>query len=145
MTTTTAPTPPCPPNLHYNTHYHNAPPNNCIIQPQNHHRHIRKHPLPRPLSLLSLFIAMLRKRNSSSQPTSSAENNDKMPPAATGSWSLRTQWMFFAVASGACAAFNGVFAKLYVFFCISFISTSYYVSWYTNYDQYYYRSHYYSI
>ena len=27
-------------------------------------------------------------------------------------WSARTQWMFFAVASGACAAFNGVFAKL---------------------------------
>ncbi|KAJ4270488.1 hypothetical protein NW762_002175 [Fusarium torreyae] len=27
-------------------------------------------------------------------------------------WSLRSQWMFFAVASGACAAFNGVFAKL---------------------------------
>ncbi|KAI6781399.1 Transmembrane protein-like protein [Emericellopsis cladophorae] len=29
-----------------------------------------------------------------------------------GSWSVRTQWIFFAVASGACAAFNGVFAKL---------------------------------
>ncbi|KND87883.1 hypothetical protein TOPH_07525 [Tolypocladium ophioglossoides CBS 100239] len=28
------------------------------------------------------------------------------------SWSARTQWIFFAVASGACAAFNGVFAKL---------------------------------
>ncbi|KAK7409542.1 hypothetical protein QQX98_008262 [Neonectria punicea] len=26
--------------------------------------------------------------------------------------SRRTQWVFFAVASGACAAFNGVFAKL---------------------------------
>ena len=31
---------------------------------------------------------------------------------AAGSWSIRTQWIFFAVASGACAAFNGVFAKL---------------------------------
>ncbi|KAF4125234.1 hypothetical protein GMORB2_4073 [Geosmithia morbida] len=29
-----------------------------------------------------------------------------------GSWSIRAQWMLFAVASGACAAFNGVFAKL---------------------------------
>lgn len=29
-----------------------------------------------------------------------------------GPWSVRTQWIFFAVASGACAAFNGVFAKL---------------------------------
>lgn len=28
--------------------------------------------------------------------------------------SWRKHWMFFAVASGACAAFNGVFAKLYV-------------------------------
>ncbi|KAG5980073.1 hypothetical protein E4U43_006785, partial [Claviceps pusilla] len=24
----------------------------------------------------------------------------------------RTPWMFYAIASGACAAFNGVFAKL---------------------------------
>jgi len=32
--------------------------------------------------------------------------------AGAGSWSIRTQWIFFAVASGACAAFNGVFAKL---------------------------------
>jgi hypothetical protein len=28
------------------------------------------------------------------------------------SWSVRSQWIFFAMASGACAAFNGVFAKL---------------------------------
>ncbi|KAF5673839.1 transmembrane 42 [Fusarium heterosporum] len=34
----------------------------------------------------------------------------KMPSPST--WSRRSQWMFFAVASGACAAFNGVFAKL---------------------------------
>jgi hypothetical protein len=30
----------------------------------------------------------------------------------SGSRSVRSQWIFFAVASGACAAFNGVFAKL---------------------------------
>jgi hypothetical protein len=29
-------------------------------------------------------------------------------------WTLRTQWIVFALASGACAAFNGVFAKLSV-------------------------------
>ena len=28
--------------------------------------------------------------------------------------SRRSQWLILAVASGACAAFNGVFAKLYV-------------------------------
>ena len=27
-------------------------------------------------------------------------------------WARRNQWVVFAVASGACAAFNGVFAKL---------------------------------
>lgn len=27
-------------------------------------------------------------------------------------WSTRTQWIFFAMASGVCAAFNGAFAKL---------------------------------
>ncbi|KAH7327964.1 hypothetical protein B0I35DRAFT_416191 [Stachybotrys elegans] len=42
----------------------------------------------------------------SRQPTTS---KDDATMAASG---LRSQWIFFAVASGACAAFNGVFAKL---------------------------------
>ncbi|OAA81198.1 hypothetical protein LEL_00743 [Akanthomyces lecanii RCEF 1005] len=33
-------------------------------------------------------------------------------PAAGSQWSTRTQWIFFAMASGVCAAFNGAFAKL---------------------------------
>lgn len=33
-----------------------------------------------------------------------------MPSSA--SWTSRNQWVVFAIASGACAAFNGVFAKL---------------------------------
>ncbi|UNI21991.1 hypothetical protein JDV02_007923 [Purpureocillium takamizusanense] len=33
-------------------------------------------------------------------------------PLRGPSWSGRTQWMMLAIASGACAAFNGVFAKL---------------------------------
>lgn len=46
--------------------------------------------------------------------------DDELQPApeeAPGpqSWALRNQWVLLAVASGACAAFNGVFAKLYVF------------------------------
>ncbi|KAI8960822.1 hypothetical protein F5Y11DRAFT_251124 [Daldinia sp. FL1419] len=33
-------------------------------------------------------------------------------PAAMPSWTVRNRWVVFALASGACAAFNGVFAKL---------------------------------
>ncbi|KAI0870685.1 hypothetical protein GGS24DRAFT_95963 [Hypoxylon argillaceum] len=36
----------------------------------------------------------------------------EMTADATMSWTARNQWMVYAVASGACAAFNGVFAKL---------------------------------
>lgn len=37
------------------------------------------------------------------------------PADADGmSWVQRNHWIVLAVASGACAAFNGVFAKLYV-------------------------------
>ncbi|RYP68320.1 hypothetical protein DL769_005544 [Monosporascus sp. CRB-8-3] len=34
------------------------------------------------------------------------------------SWAARNRWIVFAVASGACAAFNGVFAKLSVPPCL---------------------------
>ncbi|KAK4041715.1 hypothetical protein C8A01DRAFT_14541 [Parachaetomium inaequale] len=34
------------------------------------------------------------------------------PEPASRSWAQRNQWIVFALASGACAAFNGVFAKL---------------------------------
>ena len=49
-------------------------------------------------------------------PSSSAasKNNTKPEMDAPIGPSWRQHWMFFAVASGACAAFNGVFAKLYV-------------------------------
>lgn len=65
---------------------------------------------------------MVRKRQTGvSEPSKLAPESSSTPKmsssAATvagGAWSARTQWMFFAVASGACAAFNGVFAKLYV-------------------------------
>ncbi|KAF4435046.1 Transmembrane 42 [Fusarium acutatum] len=57
---------------------------------------------------------MLRKRQKpEAGPSSSLLNKQpstEMP--SPSNWSLRSQWMFFAVASGACAAFNGVFAKL---------------------------------
>jgi len=38
-----------------------------------------------------------------------ADADAAMAPEA---WSRRNRWIVFAVASGACAAFNGVFAKL---------------------------------
>jgi len=38
-------------------------------------------------------------------------------------WTYRNQWILLAISSGACAAFNGVFAKLWVlaglFACLS--------------------------
>ena len=34
---------------------------------------------------------------------------DEMAPKT---WTQKNQWIVFAIASGACAAFNGVFAKL---------------------------------
>ncbi|KAK4223767.1 hypothetical protein QBC38DRAFT_38855 [Podospora fimiseda] len=38
--------------------------------------------------------------------------NVNEPAVAPKSWAQRNQWIVFALASGACAAFNGVFAKL---------------------------------
>ncbi|CAG9939082.1 unnamed protein product [Clonostachys rosea f. rosea IK726] len=62
--------------------------------------------------------AMLRQRRP--QPSKDQVNplptemarSDNLTGGGIASWSVRSQWMFFAVASGACAAFNGVFAKL---------------------------------
>lgn len=34
------------------------------------------------------------------------------PSLLPASWIVRNQWIVLAMASGACAAFNGVFAKL---------------------------------
>jgi len=39
--------------------------------------------------------------------------------------SKKSQWIVLAVASGACAAFNGVFAKLYALFSVLQIMISY--------------------
>ncbi|KAF5603597.1 transmembrane 42 [Fusarium subglutinans] len=58
---------------------------------------------------------MLRKRQKPEAGPPSASPLKKQPSTempSPSNWSLRSQWMFFAVASGACAAFNGVFAKL---------------------------------
>lgn len=52
------------------------------------------------------------KKPTDAQPQDEMSGNDGLRVGGTGSWSVRTQWIFFAIASGACAAFNGVFAKL---------------------------------
>lgn len=44
-------------------------------------------------------------------PTANIRCNDESP-ADTMSWAARNKWIVLAIASGACAAFNGVFAKL---------------------------------
>jgi hypothetical protein len=40
--------------------------------------------------------------------------NSKTQPPIMSTPNPKSAWLFFAVTSGACAAFNGVFAKLYV-------------------------------
>ncbi|KAK2008486.1 hypothetical protein LZ32DRAFT_609436 [Colletotrichum eremochloae] len=48
--------------------------------------------------------------SSSSQQATEAVDNDETTDSMA--WARRNQWIVLAVASGACAAFNGVFAKL---------------------------------
>lgn len=40
--------------------------------------------------------------------------SDSADAPHSGGWSTQAQWLFFAIASGICAACNGAFAKLYV-------------------------------
>ncbi|KAJ0290581.1 hypothetical protein CBS470a_003894 [Colletotrichum nupharicola] len=48
-----------------------------------------------------------------SQPPTDAEDDDNdQGDESKMAWARRNQWIVLAVASGACAAFNGVFAKL---------------------------------
>ncbi|EXF73937.1 hypothetical protein CFIO01_10361 [Colletotrichum fioriniae PJ7] len=46
-----------------------------------------------------------------SEPPTEAEDDDEQTTESMA-WARRNQWIVLAVASGACAAFNGVFAKL---------------------------------
>ncbi|OTA98845.1 hypothetical protein M426DRAFT_325639 [Hypoxylon sp. CI-4A] len=47
-------------------------------------------------------------KEKASDPVSSSDDDD----LTMASWTARNRWIVFAIASGACAAFNGVFAKL---------------------------------
>ncbi|OTB13167.1 hypothetical protein K445DRAFT_320346, partial [Daldinia sp. EC12] len=52
------------------------------------------------------------KPHSGDGPAPSEDNDAAGDSTAMPSWTARNRWIVFAVASGACAAFNGVFAKL---------------------------------
>ncbi|ATY63946.1 transcription initiation factor IIA small subunit [Cordyceps militaris] len=54
-------------------------------------------------------IASEKPHSARSEPRMTTERAGGTEPAQ---WSTRTQWIFFAMASGVCAAFNGAFAKL---------------------------------
>lgn len=53
-------------------------------------------------------------KNEKSSPKMTATTDAAAASSGEGGWSVQTQWLFFAVASGVCAACNGAFAKLYV-------------------------------
>jgi hypothetical protein len=52
--------------------------------------------------------------NDEARSTASVADEESATFTAPDPWTSRNQWIVFAVASGACAAFNGVFAKLSV-------------------------------
>jgi hypothetical protein len=56
-----------------------------------------------------------------SPPSSSQDQSPGVEHSAESMENLsrKSQWIVLALASGACAAFNGVFAKLYVIFSFS--------------------------
>jgi hypothetical protein len=60
-------------------------------------------------ALLGQESACLSQRPTQSQPRVAEEETPEME-----NLSRKSQWIVLAIASGACAAFNGVFAKLYV-------------------------------
>ncbi|KAF3061382.1 hypothetical protein GL218_03946 [Daldinia childiae] len=65
----------------------------------------------------AVFAAEKRRTNtlhSRNGPVSSEDDNNDTAGDSTvmSSWTVRNRWIVFAVASGACAAFNGVLAKL---------------------------------
>lgn len=64
-------------------------------------------------------------RDAPDEATSPTSPSSPSPPAlpVKTTWLQRNQWVALALASGACAAFNGVFAKLYVYRSHRFLPT----------------------
>lgn len=63
----------------------------------------------RPVSTSEALQQRIMEDNRPEQSSTADEDGAAIAP---GSWASKNQWVVFAVASGACAAFNGVFAKL---------------------------------
>lgn len=47
-------------------------------------------------------------------PDTHGSKTNSPPAVGTMAWATQNKWVVLAIASGACAAFNGVFAKLCV-------------------------------
>lgn len=104
-----------------------------LLQPPSPSRASKGPPsLPTTISSLdAAFEPTLPISPSSGSSTLSDSHTREAPDASMdlSSLSRKSQWITLAVASGACAAFNGVFAKLYVFFPhSSFISLNFLAS-----------------
>ena len=70
-----------------------------------------------------------RRHEGLSSPASSSLHHSSPPldPEKKKMAPSKKAWIVFALASGACAAFNGVFAKLYVVRCSSELNCSFVV------------------
>ncbi|ETS82654.1 hypothetical protein PFICI_04530 [Pestalotiopsis fici W106-1] len=69
---------------------------------------VRKRPLPVP----STSERPDKMANDDTRSVGSASDGGNATSPAPVPWATRNQWIVLAIASGACAAFNGVFAKL---------------------------------
>ncbi|KAI1877098.1 uncharacterized protein JN550_001170 [Neoarthrinium moseri] len=76
------------------------------VAPTSSERTLRKRPVP------SAAETAAQEKMDHADDRSATAGNDSIAPAPAGSWTSRNEWIVFAVASGACAAVNGCFAKL---------------------------------
>ncbi|KAJ2979798.1 hypothetical protein NQ176_g3032 [Zarea fungicola] len=66
----------------------------------------------KPTSDTALGVLPDAQSDTRQKPNMSTNQSSGSDSAESGQWSTRTQWIFYAVASGICAAANGAFAKL---------------------------------
>jgi tRNA wybutosine-synthesizing protein 1 len=58
------------------------------------------------------FLDSPRASSSGDGDVDEMRSQEPAPELERRTWAQRNQWIVYALASGACAAFNGVFAKL---------------------------------
>ncbi|KAF7519504.1 hypothetical protein G7054_g13065 [Neopestalotiopsis clavispora] len=66
----------------------------------------------RPLPVSATREPQAKMVNDENRSAGSASDQEDVTLPVSASWATRNQWIVLAIASGACAAFNGVFAKL---------------------------------